>query len=280
MEVKVLGYDFRGLNAYEYLQVREIIKWRQQPASVLANLSGKALEPVQKVADALIPNGVLKKVVSLLETATENWHEEWEALKQQAKVDDLGQLKKIPLEQCDRLAESVKDRAVGLASVEGAAGALAGMAGEVTDVDLFLRASLQAIHRTGLCYGYAPQTEQERQFAWAILEVATALTTQERENALSRLEALQQVLFQRVIEDLVEESIKAKLEDFTIEAILTRVLPHILELESANALPVIGIVTGIAGARSTISEVSAAARRAFQLRRLLEKQQRRRHSDV
>lgn len=275
MEVKASGYEFQGLTAYEYLQVQEIIKWRQQPSSVLANLASKALTPVQKVADALIPNGFPKKVVSLLETATENWNGEWAALKQQAKVDDLGQLKKIPLEQCDCLAESVKHRAVDLASVEGGAGALLGMAGGMADVDLFLRVSIQTIHRTGLCYGYAPQTEPEQQFAWAILEVATALNTEERQNALSRLEALQHVLYQQAIEDLIEESVKAKLKDVTFEAILTRVLPNILKLESTNALPVIGVVMGIAGARATISEVSTAARREFQLRWLSENQQKR-----
>lgn len=147
------------------------------------------------------------------------------------------------------------------------------MAGGMADVDLFLRVSVQTIHRTGLCYGYAPQTELEQQFAWVILEVATALTTEERQKAFSRLLDLQHALYQQGIGDLIEESVKGKLKDVTIEAILTRVLPNILKLESAEWLPVIGVVMGIVGARATIEEVSTAARREFQLRWLSENQQ-------
>lgn len=273
MEVEVSGYTLQGLTAYEYLQVRDIMKWRQKPFSDLANLSGKTLAPIQKVADALVPNSFLEKAIPLLESATENWHREWEALKQQAKIDDLGQLKQTPLEQCDRLAKSVEDRAVSLASVEGGAGALLGVAGEMADVDVFLRVSVQTIHRTGLCYGYAPQNELEQQFAWAILEVTTALTTQERQQALARLHDLQHVLYQQAIADFIEESIESKLKGAAIEAVLKRVLRNILKLESAEVLPVIGILVGIVGARATIEEVSTAARREFQLRWLLENQQ-------
>ncbi len=275
LDVKVPGYALQGLTAYEYLQVQDIVKWRQKPSSVFADLSGKALAPIQEVADALIPDRFLKKIIPLMESATENWHRDWEALKQQAKMDDLGQLKRIPLEQCDRLAESVKDRAANLASVEGGAGAFLGMAGEAIDADLFLRVSIETIHGTGLCYGYAPRTEWERQFAWAILAIATALTTQERLKAFSRLQDLQHVLYQQVIGDLIEESVKTKLKDLTTEAILKSVLPRILKLEGAEAFPGIGLVTGILGARATIEEVSTAARREFQLRWLLEKQHKR-----
>lgn len=64
--------------------------------------------------------------------------------------------------------------------MEGGAVALLGMAGEIARVDLLLGLALQTLHRTGLCYGYAPQTELERQMAWAILEIAVAMTDEER----------------------------------------------------------------------------------------------------
>jgi hypothetical protein len=91
MNAKVLEYAFESLTAYDYLQVQGILKWRQNPSSILANLSGEALSPLQTVTGALIPKSFLKKAVHLVEASTDNWHQEWETLKQEAKVDDLCQ---------------------------------------------------------------------------------------------------------------------------------------------------------------------------------------------
>jgi hypothetical protein len=88
------------------------------------------------------------------------------------------------------------------------------------------------------------------------------------------------LLYQQSSEDLTQAWIRAKSKDLTTEAILKRVLPNMFRLESTNALPVIGVVTGSASARSMISAVTTAARREFQLRRMLEDQQGRRRSVV
>lgn len=273
MEVNVPGYSLEGLTAYEYLQFQEILAWRRKPFSDLANLEGKVLAPIQKAVDTLIPESLLKKVIPLLESTTENWNQEWENMKRQAKVDDLCQLKQIPLEQCDQLAKSAEDRAIRLASVEGGAGALLGVAGEMVDVDLFLRVSVQTIQRTGLCYGYTPETELERKHAWAILETTTALTNEEYRQALSRLQDLQQVLYQQAIADFIEDSIEGKLQGMAHEAILNRLLRNILRLQSKEVLPGVGVLMGIIGARAVINEASTAARREFQLRWLMENHQ-------
>lgn len=152
--MRTFGYEFRDLSAYDYLQLREIIKWREQPVSLFTRISSKALAPVQNLTGPLIPDIVLKKIISLFATATEDWTDEWKDLEQHAKVKHPADLKGKPMEYCDRLTERVQDRAVALASVESAAGAAMGMAGELTDVDLLLRVPLQTIQRTGLCYGY------------------------------------------------------------------------------------------------------------------------------
>jgi hypothetical protein len=273
MEVNVPGYVFQGLTAYEYLEVQEIIKWQHKSPSVLANLSGKILTPIQKMGEALIPDGFLKKLIPLVERATKNWHQEWEDLKRKAKIDDLDQLKQIPLEQCNHLADSVKTRSIVFATIEGGAGALLGMAGGMIEVDLFLRVSIQTIHYTGLCYGYAPKTRLEQQFAWAILEVATAFTTEERQEAFSRLQNLRQVLYQQAIENLIEDQVRLKFQDVTVETFLTQVLPKIIKLEGTDLLPVIGVAMEIIEVRDMIEKVSTAARREFQLRWLLENRQ-------
>ncbi len=159
MEVELPGYTLRGLTPYEYLQVQEIVQWRHNTPSVFANVSGEILAPIQKVVNALVPDGFLEKVIPLLETATENWHQEWAALYQQA------------------------------------------------------------------------------------------------------------------LADFIEASVEGEIQGVAVEAILKRVLRNILKLESAEVIPVIGVVMGIVGARAMIEEVSAAARHAFQMRWLLENQQ-------
>jgi hypothetical protein len=48
MVVKVCGYGFQGLTAYEYLHIQEIMKWQRKPSSVVANVSGKTLAPFMR----------------------------------------------------------------------------------------------------------------------------------------------------------------------------------------------------------------------------------------
>jgi hypothetical protein len=275
MDLKVAEHVLQGLTAYEYLRVREIIEWREKPVSGFSNLSGKALSPIHRAADAMIPDSFLKKAVPLMDSVGENWHRDCETLKRQAKIDDLGQLKQISLEQCDHLAESVRHRALSLASIQGGASGIVGMAGYAVNADLFLRVSAQTIQRVGLCYGFAPETRLEQRFAWAILAVAMASSNQERQKAFSHLRDLQEFLYQEVIGDLIEETVEDELTHMTIEAVLHGVFARIVELEGADAIPGIGLAAGIANAFAVIEDVSTAAQHEFQLRWLLENQRKR-----
>lgn len=88
-----------------------------------------------------------------------------------------------------------------------------------------------------------------------------------------RLHDLHHVLYQQTIGDLVQTSVQTKIRDVTVEAVLKGVLQNIAKLESVGSIPVVGIVTGIAGARATIEAAATAAHREYQLRWLLENQQ-------
>jgi hypothetical protein len=272
LDVNLFGHAFHGLTAYEYLKVREIMTWRRAPPPAFETLSGKVMAPIKRAADAMVPDSFLRKAMPVVQSAMSNWRRDWEALKKQAGVDHLGQLKELPLERCDRLAEWVKHRALGRASIEGGTSMAIGYAGDLVYADLFIRGAIQTIQRTGLCYGYAPQTKLEQRFAWAILAVATSSSAEQRQAAFARLEDLHKALYQQVVGTLIEETVVGDLAELTAEAILQKVLSRILETEAAGVLPGLGIAVGIADGVSMIKDVSSAAQYEFQLRWLLENQ--------
>ncbi|MGB5734704.1 MAG: EcsC family protein [Thiohalocapsa sp.] len=272
LDAHLSGYELHGLTAYEYLRVRDIMAWQATDPSAYRTLSGKVMAPIKRAADAMVPDRLLKKAMPIMQSAMSNWHREWDALKKHAGVDHLEQLKEPPLETSDRLAEWVKDRALEHGSVQGGLSMAIGYAGDLVYADLYIRVAIETIHRTGLCYGYAPRTELEQRFAWAVLAIATASDAGERQAALARLQDVHQALYQQVVGTLIEETVVGDLSEIIAEPILTGMLSRILETEAAGGVPGIGIAFGVADGVGLIKDVSSAARHEFQLRWLLENQ--------
>jgi hypothetical protein len=270
MHTTVAGYALQNLSPYEQLQAREIEAWRHRRPSTLARLTQKAFVPVEKAVNRLIPKQIADGIIPLVESTTEHWTHDWDRLRRRAKIKDLEQLKQLPLQRCDHLAAAAEHRSEALAYLESGAGALLGVAGGLVGANLFLRMSVQTIHRIGLCYGYAPRTEVERQFAWSLLDVSMTFSEQDRKNALARLQDLQHLLYQQVAGELAAESIKTDVEDLTIETVAEALATRLIKLEGSEEIPGLGLALGLVLARETVAEVITAARSEFQLRWLLE----------
>ena len=258
------------LTPYEQEQVQEIKKWKSRDPDPLSNIAGKIFSPVNSIIDLVIPSVALEAVLKAADTVTSQWQKNWEKLKHIAGLEDYRQLKQAKLEFCDQLAYRVENEAVTLAGIEGGATGLFEWVGEVADIPLSIGLSLQTIQRIGLCYGYSPQTQTEKQFAWAVLGIGTANTTEERKKALEVLHDLQRVLYRQTIDDTIENSVEESVFETTIDSIVKQAIVNLTEGYSGEALPFIGVGLGFLVNRSVMSEVSVSARSAFQIRWLLE----------
>jgi len=258
------------LTPYEQEQVQEIKKWESKDPDILSNIAGKIFSPVNNIIDLVIPSVALESALKAADTVTSQWQKDWEKLKQIAGLEDYCQLKQAKLEFCDQHAHRVESEAVTLAGIEGGATGLFEWVGEIADIPLSIGLSLQTIHRIGLCYGYSPQTQTEKQFAWAVLGIGTANTTEERKKALEVLHDLQHVLYRQTIDDTIENSVEESVFESTIDSIVKQAIVNLTEGYSGDTLPFIGVVLGVIVNCSVMSEVSVSARSAFQIRWLLE----------
>ncbi len=110
-----------------------------------------------------------------------------EEIAHEAAVEEIENLRRASLEQCDRLARSVSTRAQWFALLEGAAAGLGGAITEVGNVPVLLAAAERAIRRIGHCYGYRLETEPDRQLVLAILELSTVDDPHVRQRLLAKL---------------------------------------------------------------------------------------------
>ena len=259
-----------SLTPYEHKQIQEIKRWESKEPDFLSNLAGKLFSPVNILLDILLPGAVIGAGLKAAETVTSRWQQDWEKIKQIGKIEDGYNLKQAKLEFCDRLVDKLESEAIALAGIEGGIAGLFEWVGEIADIPLSIGFSLQTIHRIGLCYGYSPETQTEKQFAWAILEIGTANTTEERNNALQVLHDLQHVLYRQTIDDTIENSVEESVFESVIDSLVKQSITNLTEEYSVTVLPLIGIGLGIIVNSLVISEVSVSARRAFQIRWLLE----------
>jgi EcsC protein family len=173
-----------------------------------------------------------------------------ENIARRAGVKEVSELRKKPLEECDRLAQQVGVAAQALATVEGAATGLGCPWTTLVDVPLLFVSALRTIVRTGQCYGYPAGEPSDRYFNLGVLTIATAGSIATR---LERLEQLQD------LEELL-------IEETQVDMIRSELLSFLFQLEVFEDVPGIGIFSGAFLNRSFMQRVDVTARRVFQER--------------
>ncbi len=167
------------LNDYEAEQVRQISSWKSECPSLLMETYHGLCRPISGLVARVVPKGLVNKALTEVEEVAEKGDGAEDILKS-AGASDVGELLHRPLEECDRLARTVSARAEHLALLEGvvpAAGGVAipGVGGAVTSIvetPLLLTATLRAVRRIGHCYGFRLDSNADRRFVLAILDMA------------------------------------------------------------------------------------------------------------
>ena len=239
------------LNEYEARQADEIAAWKaERPSLVMAAFRGLS-RPLSRLAARVVPHATIRALIAKAERMSEKFGGP-EEIARMAGVHDIRELRDRTLEECDRLAVTISTPAQRQAMMEGAIAGLGGVVTETLNVPVLLTAALRSIYRIGYCYGYPLDTEIDRLFVLAILELSTADEPARRQALFQQLKNLGthaangQAPAKPVSLDGVEEAL---FEDLAF-----------------GAVPIVGDVTSILMDYDFIRRVDTTARRVFQER--------------
>jgi hypothetical protein len=259
-----------SLTDYEREQWQRIERWRLRAPPAASRGLSRASGPASRALQKLVPDGVLRSAMDLLQSAAERSANRSQILRM-AAVTDIAELRSRELEDCDRLAQRVRRQGALIGGGAGAALGLAGGIGLALDMPTLLIVCLRTIHRTGLCYG--EDCADRRDLPLAIFALASANTREEKQYALDALDrgwegdadALREGVERSAQRELAKEAMQIGLHRLSLQ--LARRLGWRL---GAGALPVIGAAIGGGVNAWFLNEVAVAASYTFQWRRLRE----------
>ncbi len=239
----------KALTTYEKQQVAQIAAWKSKPVNPIAEVWNIVVLQAAKAVTFFVPDVLVRSAIELSYSAAHKLAPP-QSIARQAGVKNVRDLRKTPLEECDRLAQRVSAAARTLATVEGAATGAGGAATTLLDVPLLFASALRTIIRIGQCYGYPGGEPQDRYFNLGVLTIATAGSVATRMERLDQLKDLEVLL----------------VEETQVDMIRSELLSFIFQLEVFEEVPGIGIASGALLNLSFMHRVDVTARRVFQER--------------
>lgn len=251
------------MTGYERDQIRAIERWKAQPPAVVAEAAGILLAPITWLAQRLIPAAAIETALAGGNAIARDTSGTRDLL-ERAGVDSVARLRAKDLPLCDMLAESVHNRAVGVATMEGAAAGAVGLAAAPLDVPAVIVLALRTIHRIGLCYGFQSTTDSDERFALAVLSAAGANSMEEKKIAVAVLGSAGE--WTGVAEMAAGRQLGREATILGIRALARQLGVNAARRRALSAIPVVGAATGAAVNGGFLNEVAWAARRSFQER--------------
>jgi hypothetical protein len=242
-----------AVNTYELQVIRQIDAWKTQGSGRLGNVLNRLSRPIGWGLSRLMPESAINAAISAA-----YWTSQWLADSQRVEPllgpTRIADLRGKSLELSDGLAARVRHVAQTAAFIDGAVTGMAGLLLAPVDVGALTVVALNAIHRTGHCYGFSLDQPEDRPYVLAILMLAGTDAVHERQQLFARLQDFRGWVLARTIETIAMES-------------LTR---QFVQLTALEAIPGIGIALGAAVNLFFIRRVLTDCQRVFQQRWLQE----------
>jgi hypothetical protein len=248
MSTTTSGAD-RTLTSYEAGIVREIAAWKSRPPNPFFELFDMIAMPVADLMEKVIPDNLVREAIAKSYKMSEVLAGK-EDVKRQAGVRELGELLKGPLEECDRLAFQASTGAQAWATVEGAATGAGGVLTTLIDIPLMFVLALRTILKTGHCYGYSLDREDDRHFVLGILIAASSSSLQIKRQRLEDLRQIETMLLEETQEEILGEE----------------ALSFLFQLELFEPVPGVGMISGAVLNLFFMRRVDRTARHVFQER--------------
>lgn len=251
------------LASYERAQLRAIERWKAEPPGIIAQAAGVALAPVAWVARRIVPAAAIETALAAGHAIARDTAGARDIL-ERARAASVAELRARPLDVCDSLADAMHSRAVGAATVEGAASGVMGLAAAPIDVPAMIVLALRTVHRIGMCYGFEGAAEGGERFALAVLSAACANSMAEKKQALGMLAATLE--WSSAAEMAAGRQLGREATIVAIRTLARQLSANTAKRRALSAVPVLGAATGAAVNGGFINDVAWAARRAFQER--------------
>jgi hypothetical protein len=239
----------RTLTPYETEQVREIALWKSTPPNPFSELVKSITTSLTDLVEKMIPDQWVIAAIQQGYRVSELVAGQ-DDIKRRAGVAQLVELRKKPLEECDRLADGVTVAAQIWATVEGAATGAGGALTTAIDLPLLFVLSLRTILRVGHCYGYTLDHPNDQKFVLGILVAATSGSLATRRKRLDRLREVEHLLVEETEEEILADEL----------------LSLLFQLEIFAEVPGVGLISGALLNLLFIRRVDITARRVFQER--------------
>jgi uncharacterized protein (DUF697 family) len=245
--------------AYEQSQIAEIRNWRAEPPGWLERATAVALSPVSRIVTHFVPPGAIEALLRASDWMAEKTIP---AESPAAATDDLARM--------DEATRAIRHWAVAYASGEGAVAGAVGLLSLPLDLPAIVTLSLRTIRRIGGTYGYAAAGEQERQFVYAVLSVASANSPQQKRAALSTLQGLETQMLAHNWAALGERAARRGVSAESVLLFARDVAQqlglNLSKRKALAALPVVGAAIGATVNGWYMRDIGAAAQRSYQQR--------------
>ena len=267
------------LSKYESAQLKKIEQWKRQSPSIASQVFTVALSPLTILIQKLIPTAAVSSALKV-SSSVAGWLTDSKDILRDSGMADVQDLKTHDLETSDKLANSVHNWAIGVATTEGGVVGAVGLPALVVDIPVVIVLALRVIHKIGVCYGFEVTSKGdkghtgEKEFILAILAESGANDMEEKLAALAALSAIETSLLLK--DSLVdsktdaEHSIVKEAGIISIKSLARQIGMHLTKRKALQAIPVLGTLVGASVNGWYIKEVGWSARRAYQARWLLE----------
>jgi len=260
------------LNEYENKQVELIKDWEQQVPGVVSKGVGLLAKPAVWLVQKVVPQSAIRAALNAANGAGKKLADERDILRD-GNVATIEALRSQSLETSDRLANEVHNWAIGMATAEGGAAGVTGVAGIAVDVPAILTLALRTIHKIGLCYGYRADTKEEQDFVLSILSAAGSNSQKEKTQALLALKTIEVVVQKQTwkeIERRAGQQAGKELGIIAIKNLCKQLGINLTKRKALQVIPGVGAAVGAAVNADFLRDVGYAARRVYQKRWLEE----------
>ena len=257
---------------YEKKQIELIKDWEQQVPGVVSKGMGLLAKPAAWLVQKVVPQSAIKAALNAANSAGKKLADESDVLRD-GNVRTIEEMRRQSLEKSDQLANEVHNWAIGLATAEGGAAGVTGVAGIAVDIPTVLTLALRTIHKIGLCYGYRADTKEEQDFVLSILSAAGSNSQKEKTEALLALKTIEVVVQKQTwkeIERRAGQQAGKELGIIAIKNLCKQLGINLTKRKALQVIPGVGAAVGAAVNADFLRDVGYAARRIYQKRWLEE----------
>lgn len=232
--------------------------YRDAPPAALPRMMRGFSKPIGLLTHRLIPSEAIEIAIRGADWAASS------SIRKAAIAHDFSNL-----EDCEEAVAEVRRWALGYAVTGGGAAGAFGAFGLALDVPATIALALRTVRLTGLCYGFGDDSEVERVYILDVLNLAGANSTEEKAEALKRLEKDRSEIDPDSWQKIVKLTGQTSGTLAATRRVATTLGVNLSTRKMAQVTPIIGAAVG-AGVNATFqNDVAVAARYAYRSRWLL-----------